>query len=272
MRSDPCCAARFACEKSQPLPGAVSWRDGRKLLPTCFAICSACSPTLRCTRGRIRLVEMTVRSIPFVNATSRTVALLIFLLAGASCLAAQSQSPADLAVGKVLVAASGMPDPVFAQSVILLVHYDKSGSLGLMVNHRTRLPISQVLSQIKAAAKRSDPVFAGGPVEMATVFALVRTAAKPAGADPVLGQTYFISSKMGLVKALGKASKSSDFRVYLGYCGWAPQQLESEVSAGRWYIFEGTAALAFDAEPDTLWTRMIAQAEGRLALLTLLGK
>jgi putative transcriptional regulator len=205
----------------------------------------------------------------FMNSRSRALAFLAFLLAGAACLAAPSQSSDDLAVGKVLVAARDLPDPVFAKSVILLVHYDKTGGLGLMVNHRTRLPISQALSQLKDAAGHSDPVFAGGPVEMNTVFALLRAPAKPDGAVTVLEHTYFISTKTTLAKALQKSSNSSDLRIYLGYCGWAPQQLETEVSEGRWYIFDGSEALAFDAKPETLWTRLIAKTEGLLAQLTL---
>ncbi len=192
--------------------------------------------------------------------------VLALLLACASCLAAQWQSPGDLAVGKVLVAARDLPDPVFAKSVVLLVHYDKTGTLGLMLNHRTHVPISSALSSIKDAAGHSDPIFLGGPVEMGTVLALMRAPAKPDGADAVLGHTYFISTKTGLVKALQGASKPSDLRIYLGYCGWAPQQLETEVSEGRWYIFDGSDAVAFDAKPDTLWTRLIAKTEGRLAL------
>ena len=58
-------------------------------------------------------------------------------------------------MGKVLVAARGLPDPVFAQSVVLLVHYDKTGALGLMVNHRTHVPISRALSELKEASPRS---------------------------------------------------------------------------------------------------------------------
>lgn len=195
--------------------------------------------------------------------------LLAFLLAGACCLTAQTKNPNDLAVGKLLVAVRGLPGPVFAKSVILLVHYDKRGALGLMVNHPTRVPISRALSELKDAAGHSDPVFVGGPVEINTAFALMRGSAKPDWADAVLGHTYLISTKAGLVKELDRTSNSSDFRIYLGYCGWAPHQLETEVSEGRWYIFDGSGALAFDAKPGTLWTRLIAKTNWRLALLTL---
>jgi putative transcriptional regulator len=191
---------------------------------------------------------------------------LFLLLAGACCLAAQSKNPADLAAGKILVTPRDSPDPVFAQSVVLLVRYNATGALGLMVNRRTTVPISRALSEVEGAAGHSDPVFVGGPVELDTVFALARTPRKPEGATVVVGDIYFISTKTALEKALGSASNPSGLRIYLGYCGWSPRQLDNEVREGRWYIFNRGEVLAFDAKPATLWTRLIGQAEERLVL------
>ncbi|HVB35426.1 MAG TPA: YqgE/AlgH family protein [Patescibacteria group bacterium] len=194
--------------------------------------------------------------------------LLALLLAGACCLGAQSKMPEDLARGKILVAPRDSSDPLFAKSVILLVRYDKSGALGLMVNHRTTLPISRVLAGIEGAAGHSDPVFVGGPVELGAVFALVRTpGSKPEGASEVFGNIYFITGKTALEKALGGASKPDELRIYVGYCGWGPRQLDSEVRAGSWYIFDGSQALAFDEKPATLWSRLIGKTEERFARL-----
>src|SRR5580704_13341366 len=96
------------------------------------------------------------------------------LLAGACCLEAQSKRPEDLAAGKILVTPRDSPDPLFAESVILLVRYSETGALGLMVNRRTTVPISRALREITAAAGHSDPVFVGGPVELDSVLALAR--------------------------------------------------------------------------------------------------
>jgi hypothetical protein len=98
------------------------------------------------------------------------VPLWALVLFGACCLAARSKKPEDLAAGKILITTRGAPDPLFAESVILLVRYSDSGALGLMVNRRTTLPISDALRQLRGAAGNSDPVFVGGPVELDTVF------------------------------------------------------------------------------------------------------
>ncbi len=195
--------------------------------------------------------------------------LLTLLLAGACCLGAQSKDPSDLAVGKMLVAPRDSIDPIFSKSVILLVRYGKTGALGLMVNHRTTLAISRALPKVKGAKKDSDPVFVGGPVQLDAVFALARTTAKVAGATHILDDIYFVTTKTALEKTLGRDPAPSRLRVYLGYCGWAPHQLENEVLEGRWYIFNGNDGAAFDAKPSTLWMRLVGKTEQRFALLGL---
>ena len=194
---------------------------------------------------------------------------VIILLAGACCLGAQSKSPEDLAVGKLLVAPRDSTDPIFSKSVILLVRYGKTGALGLMVNHRTRLAISSALPKVKGATRDSDPVFIGGPVQLNAVFALARSPSKLAGAIHVFGDIYFISTKVALEKALRRNSNPSRLRIYLGYCGWAPHQLEDEVIEGRWYIFDRSEAAPFDANPSTLWPRLVSKTEQRFARLGL---
>jgi putative transcriptional regulator len=187
------------------------------------------------------------------------------LAAGACCLAAQSKKPQDLAVGKILVTPRDSPDPLFEQSVILLVRYSETESLGLVVNRRTTVPVSNVLRAVHGSAGHSDPVFVGGPVELDTVFALARAARKPEGANEVLGDVYFISARPALEKALGGPANPAGLRIYLGYCGWGPHQLENEARLGGWYIFDRSQDLAFDAAPATLWSRLVAQAEARIA-------
>jgi putative transcriptional regulator len=157
-----------------------------------------------------------------------------------------------------LVAPRGALGPPFAESVILLVRYSETGALGLMLNRRTTVPISRALSGMEGAAGHSDPIFVGGPVELDTVFALARAPRKPEAATEVFGNIYFIATKTALETALRGASNPSGLRIYLGYCGWGPHQLENE---GKWYIFNRSEDLAFDAQPATLWSRLIAKAE-----------
>ena len=119
----------------------------------------------------------------------------------ASFLPIQFKNPKDLGVGKLLVAGRGMGDPRFAQTVILLVHYDEDGVVGLVLNRRTDVPLSQVLD-LKAAKDRSDPVYIGGPVQPAAVFALFQSPGKIEKAENIFGDVYWISDKSVFEKTL----------------------------------------------------------------------
>lgn len=197
----------------------------------------------------------------------RLLPFFILLLVGAYPLAAQSRRVSDLAAGKILVAPRSDSDPLFAQSVILLVRYNQTGALGLMVNRRTKFPISRALPRLKGAAGHSDPVFVGGPVQLDAVFALVRAPSKPDSATKVFGNVYFISTKTALEKALSGTSGPSTLRIYVGYCGWAPGQLDHEVAAGGWYIFNSSADVVFNAKPASLWLRFAGAPGQKIAQL-----
>ena len=140
---------------------------------------------------------------PFLKKSRTLLQFCVLLLAGAGCLAAQSKNPADLSAGKILVATRRGTDSIFAKSVILLVRYDQTGALGLMVNRRSTVPISHVLPELQGAAEHSEPVFVGGPVELRAVFGLVRAPRKPEGATERSGDIYLLASKTALATALG---------------------------------------------------------------------
>ena len=185
----------------------------------------------------------------------------VLLLVCSCALSAQSKNPADLAPGRLLVAARNLTDPLFAKSVILLVHYDATGALGLMLNRETKVPVSHILQGDSAAASDSNPIFVGGPVSLGMVFALARAKSKPDGATRVLGDIFFLSTKTALENALSQTAAPATLRLYAGYSGWGRGQLDNEVLSGSWYIFSRNEDLAFDAKPDTLWARLIRKAD-----------
>jgi putative AlgH/UPF0301 family transcriptional regulator len=188
------------------------------------------------------------------NETSQTVFLPV-----------QSKNPENLGIGKLLVASRDLADPIFAKTVVLLVHYDAESVVGLMVNRRSDVPLSRVFEQLKAAKTRSDLVYLGGPVEISAVFALLRSRAKLKTAERILGDIYLISTKSVFEKTLSARADPGVFHVYLGYAGWTPDQLRKEVEVGAWFIFQGDAQTVFNSDPDNLWAQMIRKTELRMA-------
>jgi putative transcriptional regulator len=199
------------------------------------------------------------------------VVLAAMAVCGTAIASGPSTDVKDLGIGKLLVSSRGLADPNFVESVVLVIQYDQQGTVGLTINRRTRAPISRVFQDLNTAKDRSDPIYIGGPVEMTAVFGLFRSRKKLDGSASVLSEVYLLSSKAALEKALATSSGPGDFRLYLGYCGWAAGQLENEVRRGGWWIVDGNAGLVFDPEPGSVWSRLIARTEQQIAETELVG-
>ena len=191
--------------------------------------------------------------------------LAVLLLAPVVC-RAQSQLPADLAQGKILVSPRDSPDPHFANSVILLARYSHTGALGLMLQYKSDLSLKKVPA-LKDAGKRNDPVFIGGPVELPSALLLERSETEPPGAAlTVTGNLYLLAADTAIRSALHD-KPASDLRVFIGYSGWGPGQLENEVRHNGWFIFDYDEKLVFDPHPETLWERMVEKTGRSIARL-----
>ena len=158
-------------------------------------------------------------------------------------------------------------DNTFAETVILLIHRDGNGAMGLAINRPTRIAVSRVLDDEKAARHLSDFAYAGGPVQEESVFALSRMSKSPGNAERIFNDIYLIATRAELSKVLRAKPTAQNFRVYLGYTGWGPGQLEREMDLGAWRILPGDDESVFDADPSKVWPRLIERTEMRFVLL-----
>lgn len=175
-------------------------------------------------------------------------------------LAVQFKNPRDLGVGQILVASRGLGDPNFAETVILLVHYDETGVVGLVLNRRSDVPLSRVFD-LDAAKDRSDPVYLGGPVGPSGAFALFQSPAKIEKAENIFGGVYLIAEKSLFEQTIAARPDPGVFHVYVGYAGWTQVQLRSEVQLGAWFILPADTATVFSSDPGSLWLQMIQKTE-----------
>jgi putative transcriptional regulator len=167
-----------------------------------------------------------------------------------------------LAKGVFLVASPDIQDPSFAGSVILLIGYDHEGSMGLIVNQRTRVDLATALPDVEELRGVKENLFLGGPVGRDRVVLLLRSSVAPEASLPVLDGLFITTSADVLRKVVAKDRRAETFHVYAGYAGWSPGQLDDEVARGDWRIVRGDDRILFDTPPSELWHRLNEKLAG----------
>jgi len=160
---------------------------------------------------------------------------------------------ARLKPGVFLFAVPELHDPNFSQTVVLLIHYEKAGAMGVIVNKPTEFSLEEVLPDLEEIQGQSLPVFFGGPVSQNRMLVLLRSNKPPKGALKVFKDVYYTGDKNALIEILQKRSSHKAVRVYAGFAGWAPGQLEHEVSRGDWVIAYANADMIFTEDPSKVW-------------------
>lgn len=178
------------------------------------------------------------------------------LLSGAPAGLDPHRDPSLLRPGLFLYAAPGLRETRFAETVVLLIEHGPGGSMGLVVNRPTEIPLHRALDEVKEARGSELPVYWGGPVQPEAVLALVRTSRAGPAAKPVLAGVHLTGALADVRAALAGKDPRGGMRVYSGYAGWTAGQLSDEVRAGVWVLDRADAASIFAPSPDQLWPRV----------------
>lgn len=175
--------------------------------------------------------------------------------------------------GIYLVANERLYDPLFGESVILLAEHNGRGSVGLIINRNTPIPVRDALPELVLPGQQDATVHIGGPVRGNSMRLLVRLAepgfvGRP-GMVPILNNVYLVNDIDVLRAVLGAGaagSGSPQLRFYAGYTGWAAGQLEAEVERGDWYMVEADPSHIFSTPPEELWRLLLDAANATWAL------
>ncbi len=171
----------------------------------------------------------------------------------------------DPRAGRLLVAAPSLGVP-FHHAVILLLEHDESGSLGVVLNQPTTLDVGTVLPSWRDHLTGEPTLYQGGPVALDSALGLAATMRddEPPGFRRVSGPLGIIDLDTP-PDDLGP--HLSALRIFAGYAGWAPDQLDGELEEGSWAVVEADDPIVdtFVAEPDELWSLVLRRAGGTLA-------
>jgi putative transcriptional regulator len=202
---------------------------------------------LRITLRHEAITWFRVRSRQFVAASLA----LIALLATAPALA---EPPGASAKSFFLVASRNMPDPVFQQSVILMLPTDEPPLVvGVIINKPTDVTLGNLFRQPLPSENRNQKVYFGGPVDLTTPLLVVRTTQAPKPAIPLWTNVYAVADADLITNILKGSRSGNDARLYLGRAQWTQDQLRGELLEGAWSVAPLRTDLLFEHDAAKIW-------------------
>ncbi len=171
--------------------------------------------------------------------------------------------------GQFLIAMPSMADSRFEHSVIYLCSHSEQGAMGLVVNQIARhLSLEELLKQLDIvnddneirlpASVRDMNVHKGGPVEVERGFVLHSDDFMLNQSTLAIDNGICLTATLEILRALAQGAGPAQAMLALGYAGWAPGQLETEIQANGWLTAPADPDILFDAHSESKWRRALA--------------
>ena len=168
--------------------------------------------------------------------------------------------------GRLLVAAPALDDPNFFRVVLLVIDHDEDGAIGVVLNRASGVPVGETIAGWGALAAEPAVVFGGEPVEPTAVVALGRAS--------VDGDRDLLTDRLARIRLVDLDQDPvlagvdlDDVRIFAGYAGWGPGQLEGELTQGAWFPVEAEPGDVFTEDPSGLWRQVLRRQPNPLRLL-----
>lgn len=174
-------------------------------------------------------------------------------------------------VGHLLVAMPGMPDPRFSKAVIYVCAHNDEGAMGLVINQAMEdISLAQLLEQLGIATVPTDKAISvqfGGPVEQGRGFVL-HSPDYVHDSTLVVDDQVALTGTVDILQAIAEGSGPSKSILALGYAGWGPGQLDSEILENGWLSVEADLDLVFAGDLDAKWQNAMTKLGIDLSLLS----
>jgi putative transcriptional regulator len=178
------------------------------------------------------------------------------LLLCAAAAAAQLEKPNAV----LLVAKPGLVDPNFREAVVLVTQARDSSTVGVILNRPTPQKIGELMPNVAGVERYADAVYSGGPVMRQVVVALFHAEAEPKAAAFHVLRGVYLSMHPANVEPL--LATSERYRLYAGFAGWAPRQLETELERDSWYVLPASDEIIFRQDTNGMWLELLEKARG----------
>lgn len=155
--------------------------------------------------------------------------------------------------GHLLISSGGLYDPNFRHTVILIGEHNSDGALGVVLNRALNVTVRETLPTLRDLVPPDEPLFQGGPVQPTSPVMLAELARPDLADILVFGSVGFL---------VGEVSKDIEpsilrARVFAGYSGWGPGQLEAEMDVDSWITEPARDDDVFTGAPDLLWSTVL---------------
>ena len=166
--------------------------------------------------------------------------------------------------GRLLAATPILGDPNFDRTVVLLLEHGEDGAVGLVLNRPSETEVAEPMPEWDGVASEPSVIFVGGPVAQTALIGLGRFDADRAaeGWRPLVGRVGIVD----LAAGAEAATPVEALRLFVGYAGWGPGQLEAEIDAGAWWVVDAVPSDALSPDPETLWATVVRRQRASIAM------
>src|SRR6187549_1786438 len=164
--------------------------------------------------------------------------------------------------GKLLVSSPALVDPNFRRTVVLMTHHDEEGAMGLVLSRPSEIAIADAAPMLAALRGAEGVVHVGGPVQPEAVVVLAELEEPDERVEPVVGLIGYLPGD-----AEPDELPIARMRVFAGYSGWGPGQLEAEMEVSSWIGVRAEPEDVFASDPDELWRSVLHRKGGKYTLI-----
>ncbi len=166
--------------------------------------------------------------------------------------------------GQLLVAAPGLRDPNFHRTVVLIGEHGADGAMGVVLNRPSDVTVADAVEALVPLVGADTLVYVGGPVEESAVVVMAEFEDASDSSGIVFENVGFVP---GEPEAGAEHARVRAARVYAGYSGWGPGQLDEELAENAWIVAPALVEDVFGDDPDGLWSRVLRRLGGRFRMI-----
>jgi putative transcriptional regulator len=156
----------------------------------------------------------------------------------------------------ILIAHPAFRDVEYRQTVLLAAPAPNGGHVGVILNRPTRRSLGSLFPEHEPSKKVVDPVYYGGPFSRGALVALVRGDHSPGAGSVLLMKDLYLAFRANTIDHVIE-STPNEARYFVGYVGWRPGELKSELDRGLWSVLNADLEMVFRKDTEGLWEELL---------------